>query len=219
MRFKLQSLKMHTRFLQASLLPYYLTIHRDGKLVIWPLCTEQSSSCIHNVFPRSTQGWWVWVSVWVHICGSQRAVISIFLTCSPPYFLKRGLSLVLSLTDWLDKLTSNSMPTPLALGFWQHAIVPTFLWVCGVQNQILLGFDQLSSPKPQFCFLWDTIWAMLELNYSHVGEYIYFDRKIESKAGVLLYPRCWCCVKRGQLWSTVGNAGNSWGAEATLITK
>lgn len=47
------------------------------------------------------------IYMYVHVWIGQKLMSSIFLECSPLFFLRQGLFLNLGLTDWLDRLTSK----------------------------------------------------------------------------------------------------------------
>lgn len=60
------------------------------------------------------------------VCEGQRSMLSVFLTQSPPYFLRKGISLNLEL-DVLAKPTA-----------WGPSIFPR-LWVCPAKSGFYLG--------------------------------------------------------------------------------
>lgn len=43
----------------------------------------------------------------MHVSGDQRLIMGVFLSYSPPYFYRQGLSVNLVLVDWLDWLASE----------------------------------------------------------------------------------------------------------------
>lgn len=51
----------------------------------------------------------------VHVCGCRRMPVGVFLSFSPPYVLRQGVSLKLKLVDWLGCPASDFKDPPKSL--------------------------------------------------------------------------------------------------------
>lgn len=51
----------------------------------------------------------------VHVCGCQRVTVGVFLSFSPLYVLRQGVSLTLKLVDWLGCPASDFKDPPESL--------------------------------------------------------------------------------------------------------
>lgn len=77
----------------------------------------------------------------VHVCGSQRLMLSIFLYHAVPCVLKYHVSLDLEFSDWLswpDSRSRGLLSLPPVLGLQILNTVPSFYMVAGIWAQFLV---------------------------------------------------------------------------------
>lgn len=127
-----------------------------------------------DYLPLSSLCAFIWICERECVCGVQRLILSVFLSCSSVLFLKKGPSLSLEHTDWQDYLTNEFQQSFCSATQCWQVYTNALGFLCGYWG---------SSSHPHHMLVWQVFnwWSHSAPPVSDISSWTATDKLIDAQ--------------------------------------